>query len=169
MLKIVIKDIQAMEELKQLYAIKPYASLLFVLRKVIKKLIPEDDTLEFVMPESFLSETYRKNPHSFCVYLRRGLGLKVLASRNANLQTVTFRVGFEIETFGFAKNLTRELMKSTVFSVDVPIDEIPISYRQQPFHFLHRLTKRIGKKISLIKLGEDWRFVKPKPTTKQKQ
>lgn len=162
MLQILIKDLEAMDELKKSHGLKPYDSLLQVLRKVSRKLICEDDTLEFMMPLHFLSEPYQKNPQAFCFHIKKGLGLQVLASKNTRQQIITFRIGFDIETFGFAKNLTKKLMKPTIFAVDVPVDSIPPAYLKQIHHFLNRLSKRIGKKITRLNLGEDIRFIKPK-------
>lgn len=167
MLRINIKDTSALEELQEAYGIKKFTSLLDTLRKVIPKLLGEDDLLEFVLPLDFFSKSYQDNIQAFVQHFRKAY-YKIYASRKLASRLVVIRAGWDAPTFGFAKNLTNMLKKKEIYHVDVLLDDMPKAYREQPFHFINRLSKRLGFRIKRIVLGDTMRFCKPPPKSNKK-
>lgn len=164
MLKIKIKDQQALDELRSMFGLNRFAKLQKILSYSLSsfQIKTEDKIIEFEIFLTALSRSYRTNLTHFATSIGKRLGLKAVGKKSKDGKFAKLKFAPNFFPYEFAKRITYELRKSDVGSVKVSKEEVPPAYLKQPHHFCNRLAKRLGEPIKFIDLVEDVVFQKTK-------
>lgn len=160
MIRLEIKNEEALEELKEAYNLTRLYSFLKVVRVVLDKLLEEetDCEAELLFPVRFLNKSYQLNPTLFARSVKKGMTCLITSRRVDN--DIILHAGYIHRPRSFFGRVVFILKNPRTRALDIKKDHMPESFRDQPFVLRNRLVKKIGCDLRLIDLGDEFRFAK---------
>lgn len=165
MIKILIPDKAAIQEIQDMYNLSRYCRSTRIYKAVIDANLELDDEIVLELHHSLIAKSFAKNTRLLEKSLGKLLTCHVTVNKRGDL--IHIFAGYMPRPKNFAKEVNCKLAKRDIRSIEFRKRDCPKAYMEQPFHFLNRIRKATGFFVRWIDLGDTVRIVKLKKNPKR--